>query len=75
MQKKDVAREGRCIDCNERIAVYTDVSRDKCWCDRHGMTPKEYAYRVERYCGYCKCTPCICDGHGNYLENRIEKKG
>lgn len=18
------------------------------------------------YCGYCKCEPCICDGHGNY---------
>lgn len=19
-----------------------------------------------KYCGYCKCSPCQCDGHGNF---------
>lgn len=24
------------------------------------------------YCGYCKCEPCICDGHGNYEDEDEE---
>lgn len=26
------------------------------------------------YCGYCRCDPCSCDGHGNYTVSEKELK-
>ena len=37
-----VIREGKCMDCGERIAVYDDGSRDPCLCyPRRDATPAE----------------------------------
>jgi hypothetical protein len=63
-ETKTIAREGKCIDCDARIAIFTDGTRTPCICTQLGMTPLEYAFKFEGYCGYCKCAPCRCDGHG-----------
>lgn len=43
--------------CSCGIMRYRKESVGQAW--QHDVS-------YHRACGYCKCTPCRCDGHGNY---------